>query len=374
MEEFRRLLEREFEKYPKQCPRHEGLLKSFIMLLESEGLSYATLYKYSYQLRTFLAWLEDRGLDASTFTLQDLLEYTSRLKSAARSQFIVAAKRFLKFLGRKDLYESVKTPRGRSRPPEVLSREEVLKIIEATEKIEYKALLAVIYECGLRLGEARTLKIKNVKKNGEYFVLRVERSKSMWRIVHVVEFKDLLDSWLMIHPAPEPEAWLFPSPHNPSKPISRQNVNRILRMAAKRAGIRKRVYPHLLRHTRATELYSVFREKELMYLFGWRTRKMIDVYSHLKPEQIQEKYLALYGVKERREKEFKPELVKCPECGYMNTPINNWCRFCGTPLKPNIPPIVTRPQIQADKQVKQALTTLLKAIKKDPKILEKLLS
>ena len=286
MDGHERWLEYELKKYSEQCPKHEKLLKSFIMLLEGEGLSYATLYKYSYQLRRFLAWLEEKGLNAESFTLQNLLEYASTLPNAARGQFIIAAKRFLKFLGRMDLYSQLKTPKRKSKPPEVLSREEALKLIDAVGSLEYRALLAVIYECGLRLNEARMLKVRHVEKNGEYYALRVERSKSQWRIVHVVEFRDLLESWLLAHPNPEPESWLFPSPQDPSKPISRTAVNIILKRASRRAGLKRRVYPHLLRHTRATELYEHFREKELMYMFGWKSRKMIDVYSHLRPEDV----------------------------------------------------------------------------------------
>ena len=62
----------------------------------------------------------------------------------------------------------------------------------------------------------------------------------------------------------------------------------------KKLGIK--IYLHLLRHKKATELYKELSEKEMMIYFGWTTRTMLDIYSHITQKDVEEKILRIYGV------------------------------------------------------------------------------
>ena len=83
-------------------------------------------------------------------------------------------------------------------------------------------------------------------------------------------------------------------------------------------GISDRIYLHLLRHYRATELYGKLSEKEMMQWFGWSTRYMIDIYSHLRETAAVERFLELYGVGKGEENEAS-YTVECPKCGSRNS-------------------------------------------------------
>ena len=95
--------------------------------------------------------------------------------------------------------------------------------------------------------------------------------------------------WLKLCEGKDPEDYIFS-----------YEYNRYLQKLAKAwelAGLpqTKRKF-HILRHSRATELLRkrVFTEQEMMKWFGWKTRKMIDVYSHITMEDVEEHYLSLY--------------------------------------------------------------------------------
>lgn len=116
------------------------------------------------------------------------------------------------------------------------------------------------------------------------------------------------------------------------KPLARNTLNNYIKRIAKKAGIEKRVYVHLFRHSRATYLYGKLKEKEMMYIFGWWTRKTIDRYSHLKPDDVKKTLLSIYGVVKKEEKE-EIKIVKCPRCGFGKHENSLYCNRCGYPLK-----------------------------------------
>jgi len=96
-----------------------------------------------------------------------------------------------------------------------------------------------------------------------------------------------------------PKDWLFYSLYtgNPIKPSA---LTMYLRRLVRRLGLNPDLlHPHNLRHLRATELYKSrkFTELEMMEWFGWKTRQMIDIYSKITMDDIEERIRELYGIK-----------------------------------------------------------------------------
>ena len=182
--------------------------------------------------------------------------------------------------------------------PQLPDDQEVLLLINHAVQ-PYKSILALAYECGLRRSEILLLKIGDIEDLGDYIRLHVRNSKSEPRMVFLVRFKEILRDWIRKHPwRRDPEAYLFPSktisPYVPLNPTTMYNYLGKLR---KKLEIKKRIYLHLLRHKRATELYKELSEKEMMLYFGWTTRTMLDIYSHITQKDVEEKILKLYGIK-----------------------------------------------------------------------------
>jgi integrase/recombinase XerD len=138
----------------------------------------------------------------------------------------------------------------------VLSRDEVVRLLNATTCLKHQAALSVAYGAGLRVAEVAALKVTDV--DSERMLLRVERGKG-GRYRNAMLPADLLtllrDWWKagrqqgVMHP----QGWLFPG-QNAMRPISTRHLHRIVTEAAQAAQITKRVGPHTLRHSFATHL------------------------------------------------------------------------------------------------------------------------
>jgi len=239
-------------------------------------------------------------------------------------------KKFLKFLAVYDranrgkyleIYDSFRVPPRKMKLPETLSKEEVEKIIEMLEGIHRKAAIAVLYETGVRVSELLNIRYKDIEPFEYGFRIRIRRSKSLPRTVLVVEYSHLLAAYLN---------GLNLGPDDRVFPFDDDTVREWLRKIGEKMGIR--IHPHLLRHSRATHLYGKLSEKELMLLFGWRKRDMLDVYARIVESDAHRSYLALYGIEKKKEEDVsKP--VKCPRCGQLNPSSALYCIRCGYPLK-----------------------------------------
>lgn len=166
----------------------------------------------------------------------------------------VAALRFffVRTLRRHEFREFIPFPKTRKQLPKILSREEVARLIEASGSLFQRTLLMVLYGTGMRRAEIARLKIADID--------------SQRMVIHVVNGKGGKDRDLPLSPALletlrvywrwlKPRTYLFPSRNyrDHEQPISDKAVWQACAKAANKAGIRKRVSPHLIRH------YSVCR-------------------------------------------------------------------------------------------------------------------
>lgn len=116
------------------------------------------------------------------------------------------------------------------------------------------------------------------------------------RRIRLVEAVPDLRNWLFMHPHKKiPESYLWPSKQR--KNLSRQGWAKNLSKHARRAGIKKNIYPYLLRHSRATHLAKGINEARMREIFGWtKGSDMPSVYVHLSGRDTDSALLKLYGI------------------------------------------------------------------------------
>lgn len=220
-------------------------------------------------------------------------------------------------------------------PEDILSEDEVTLMIKSATSIRNRALISVLYETGCRIGELVGIKIKDVVFD-EYGAVIIVDGKTGMRRIRIINSVPLLSQYLQEHRFRDDiTAPLFYryDKHYRTK-LSEAGISKQLKETARLIGIKKRVYAHLFRHSRATHLAKYLTEQELKVYFGWvGDSKMACVYVHLSGKDIENKILEINGIiapKTTANGHSKPK--QCPRCKIMNDYTSKFCSSCSQVL------------------------------------------
>jgi len=330
-----------------------------------------SLHRYLVTLRKVVSWLGVQGKSLENMTYEDYLEMYSDLREQKLPETLKLVLKYLYFIAENEkylkLYGKIKVKEKKARMVDVLSEDQVYRLFEACSRIDFelKVLVEVVYETGARVGEILSLRRKDIEFDRYGARIYIRKSKSEFRCVRVVLFAtDLLR---LCEPLDE-EEHLFQKEYN--------SYLEKLRKAWKLAGlppIRRKF--HILRHSRATELLKrrIFTEQEMMKWFGWKTRKMIDVYSHITMEDVEARYLSALS-SNFDNKEFNTK--HCPRCGLPLDNSFNYCPRCGQPLssKASLEKLLEAQEKEREvEEAKKLIDKLLELALKNPTLIKRLL-
>jgi len=178
--------------------------------------------------------------------------------------------------GQRKIY-MIDRPRKETFLPEVLSQEEVVKILNATENLKHKAILMTIYSAGLRISEAINLKIKDIDSGR--MQIRVEQGKGKKDRYTLLGNKTLevLRKYFVQF---KPEVWIFEG--QKGERYSTSSIKSILRESVHKAGIKKHITVHTLRHSFATHLLEAGTDlRYIQSLLGHSSSKTTEIYTHI---------------------------------------------------------------------------------------------
>jgi site-specific recombinase XerD len=246
------------------------------------GFSRATRKVYVAHVRRFLEWTGgDPGpmpADRAAGWIVHLVE--ERGISRSHHAQAVSALRFLfrEVLQSPALAEQLPRPRKEHRLPIVLSRNEVTRFLAHLEHPKQRAVVLLMYSAGLRVSEVVRLRIEDV--DPERGMLRVRSGKGAKDRYTLLSARAL--TVLRIYLAAFPtKAWLFPGAR-PDHHYSARAVQKIVRRAAERAGLDKRVTPHTLRHSFATHLLESGTDiRYIQELLGHTSSRTTQIYTHV---------------------------------------------------------------------------------------------
>jgi integrase/recombinase XerD len=185
-------------------------------------------------------------------------------------------------LHRRDVREDLPYPKERLRLPVVLSPDEVRRLIASAKNLYHRTLLLTLYGAGLRRSEACQLKVRDI--DSQRMVLRIEQGKG-GRDREVPLSPTLLTALREYYPWMRPRTYLFPGTRHgwrADAPITTKVIWEAVRLAARQAGIDKRVTPHTLRHSYATHLLEAGTDlRTIQLLLGHADLSHTTVYLHL---------------------------------------------------------------------------------------------
>jgi integrase/recombinase XerD len=296
-----------------RAPRLIDLTLEFLAYLELErGLSRNTLEAYRSDLQQYGAFLERHGLDPLGAAPTDLAAFVSELASGSADKAPVAPatlqrkiaclRSFYRHLRREQIVDHDPTaelhpPRARGRLPNVLSRDEVQRLLaqprgSSPAALRDRALLETMYACGLRASEAIALELSELDL--EAGILRARGKGSKERIVPIgSKAIETLYAYLerarpkLVGLRDEPQVFV----NLRGVGLSRQGLYKIVQGHARSAGLDHRMSPHTLRHTFATHLLSGGCDlRSLQEMLGHADIGTTQIYTHLSAERLRDVY------------------------------------------------------------------------------------
>jgi len=324
--------------YPKG---NRDLILKFETYLFSDGLQSLRILKYLFVMDKIARMSEVSFSKMNEDHVQNIIAKIERsgLAPSTKRDYKVIIRRFFKWLkGDKSPAAWIKVSKkvGDNKLPEdLITEDEVKRMIEAASNARDRAIIAFLYDSGCRIGELGGLKIKNITFD-QYGAVVVVAGKTGARRVRVTFAASYVTAWLDVHPhKKKPDAFVFINLEGAKKgeQMQYQTFQYTIRKIAKNADINKRIHPHLFRHSRSTELAQYLTEAQMEEHLGWiQGSEMPRTYIHLSGKQIDDAILAIYGKKKKEDTMPKLTNRTCPRCKKDNGPISSFCAQCGLPL------------------------------------------
>ena len=375
---FERLLERVLSD-KKLSSNSRSLIREHIAYLQAQGRDTKTLIKHLYCLKVFVDFAEGK-VDFKALTRKDIEKIIAKLESSdykpeTKRNAKSVVKGFWKHaFGQDEFYPEpirwIKTTTRRKdklMPDGILSEEDIMKLLDVANNVRDKAIIATLFDSGIRVGELLSMKRKDVDLEGNPAHI-VVNGKTGPRRIPILFSVPYLATYLNEQKLRKPGEYLWNVVGSLAGLTQRADYSAIrmmLQRVAKRAGIDKRVNPHSFRHARATDYASRLSDQQLKMLFGWvGGSRMAETYVHLSGKDIDNSVLEANGYKPVEMQAPKLKVQLCPRCHLANEPTAQYCSRCGSPLSIDVALLEERTQKAAVKSAvdPQAIAELVDAL------------
>jgi site-specific recombinase XerD len=293
---FKNISKVDVSKISKKTPfkrdltdEQKKLLNQFYLFLKGKRYSQSTIQTYTFFIADFINFHTKTPLAELTNRAVELFIETVFMERnysvSSQRQFISALKIFTVFCPQTKIHNlALERPKKSRILPSVLSQEEVLRIIQYTQNIKHRAILTLLYSCGLRIGELINLKLIDFHIDRKQLIVKKGKGRKDRYVSLADSFLPLLSNYYHSY---KPTIY-FVEGQNGGK-YSAESIRSFLRKSCKKAGIRKPVTPHTLRHSYATHLLE--NGVDLRYiqtLLGHSKPETTMIYTHVQRKDLME--------------------------------------------------------------------------------------
>lgn len=316
---------KEEKKQPKRVTELEQFIQEFLEYLEIEkGASLKTVRNYKFYLDRFNEFSEiDRPEKITLDKVRRFRLWLNRqvnykgntLKKSTQNYHLIALRNFLKYLAKLDIEslapEKIELSKLGERTVEFLDRDDLVRFLEAPLKTgdasiiknRDKAILEMFFSTGLRVSELAGLNQEMVNLKKDEFTVRGKGDKP--RIVFMSDnAKVFLKKYLEARTDMSP--YLFVRHDKASKkqkskddePLTPRSIERLVQKYARLAGLTKKVTPHTIRHSFATDLLSNGADiRSVQTMLGHSSIMTTQIYTHVTNKQLKEIHKKFHGKK-----------------------------------------------------------------------------
>ncbi len=265
-------------------------LDHFKNYLISQRYSPNTIKTYTEALGVFFQFHSNKA--AEQLEIADIIDFNTgyilrkNLSASYQNQVINAIKLFYRnrFNRVMDL-NNIQRPRREKRLPNVLSKQEIKAILEAPTNLKHRAMLSLIYACGLRRSELLNLSLSDVHSDRNLLFIRQSKGKKD-RVVPISN--KIIEMLREYYKAYKPKTWLFEG-QIPNTKYSEMSLAKVLKQALKKAGNQKPVSLHWLRHSYATHLLESGTDlRYIQELLGHASSRTTEIYTHVSTKNLQQ--------------------------------------------------------------------------------------
>lgn len=356
--------------------KYDDELRKFLKKRRLRRLSEKTLIDDENQIRQFLRFVEDKEITSDL--VSDYLEliightYTRKGKQYKYSEYSIyqietKIRLFLNSIN-PELCVDVqpRMPKKSQLPKNLLNVEDIEKLLNACHTLRDKALIAFLFESGVRKGELFSIRIENVVFDENGAVVTIPTGKTGARRIRVVFSASFLRQYIENHPCTDTESPLFCSTREPYVGLSDSGLKEQLLVIAKRAKVNKPINPHAWRHAAATRLAQHLTEQQMKSYLGWTAgSSMASVYVHLAGSDVDPAILKMNGIAVDETSTPVLKVGKCTRCKEVNPETSAYCGKCGMPLKDET-------KRKLDSELAEIDMTIMSAIAENPAILVEL--
>lgn len=249
------------------------------------GLSPKTMMAYTTCVRSFLAWRKKEPLRITKRDIQDYLDnlIANGVCGNTLNVHLASLKFFFEAVLCRSLFLYVKYSKIPKTLPAVLTQEETLRLFTAITNPTHQLAAKLMYSAGLRVSELVNLKAGDIELERGYGWVRKGKGNKDRMFVLAEGIKEELRSHLMKKNI-NSDMWVFAGRHDH---LHQQSIYRIIKKAARHAGITKNVHPHTLRHSFATHLIeNGYDVASVQSLLGHASMDTTMVYLHLAPSKM----------------------------------------------------------------------------------------
>jgi site-specific recombinase XerD len=266
---------RKLPKEFKNCP------ESYFQKLELKKYANNTVKSYVSCFEKFINYHKDKDIDKLNEI--DIRNYIQMLVQNHHSNsYINQAINSIKFyyevvLGMPNRFYDIERPRKELKLPIVLSKVDVLKIIDCTNNLKHKCIVSLLYSAGLRRSELLNLKPKDIdSKRMVIKILGAKGNKDRYTLLST----NILTDLRLYFKQYQPKEYLFEGANG--NKYNANSVFKIVSNAGDKAGIKVRVSPHVLRHSFATHLLESGTDlRYIQILLGHNSSKTTEIYTHV---------------------------------------------------------------------------------------------
>lgn len=264
----------------------DGCPMEYLDLLETKRYSLHTARSYVTLFSAFRRHYAARALiDLGDFEIRTYLHLVVKSgKSHSYQNQVINAIKFYyeQVLNMPQRFYDVDRPRKEHRLPEVLSEDEVRRMIVATGNLKHKAILVTMYSCGLRLSELLNLRLTDVQSDRSLVAVKGGKGRRDRNTLLSPTTLQLLRRYFKVY---KPREYLFEGQNGGR--YAAKSVQQIVFRALQCAGIKRHASPHTLRHSFATHLLEQGTDlRYIQTLLGHSSPKTTEIYTHVSTRNI----------------------------------------------------------------------------------------